>query len=61
MFPQYILQVTHRGVERRIHVTKFTKKNPKKLAGVNIDGESFEMTSTEPMDYYVQEYRDDLR
>jgi len=61
IFPQYILEVTHRGVERRIHVVKFTKKTQKRLAGVNIEGETFEMTSTEPMDYYVTEYRDDLR
>jgi hypothetical protein len=61
MFPQYILQVTHRGVERRIHVVKFTKKTQKKLAGVNSDGETFELISTEPMDYYIEEYRDDLR
>jgi hypothetical protein len=61
MFPQYILEVTHRGVKRRIHVVKFTKKTQKKLAGVNIEGESFELISTEPMDFYVQEYRDDLR
>lgn len=61
MFPQYILEVKHRGVDRRIHVTKFTKKTQKKLAGVNIEGESFELISTEPMDFYVQEYRDDLR
>ena len=61
MFPQYILEVTHRGINRRIHVTKFTKKTPKRLAGVNIEGETFELISTEPMDYYVEEYRDDLR
>lgn len=61
MFPQYILEVTHRDVKRRIHVVKFTKKTQKKLAGVNIEGESFELISTEPMDFYVQEYRDDLR
>ena len=61
MFPQYILEVNHRGIERRIHVVKFTKKTPKKLAGVNIDGETFELINTEPMNYYVKEYRDDLR
>ena len=61
MFPQYILEVNHRGVERRIHVVKFTSKRPKKLAGVNIDGETFEIVNTEPMNYYVKEYRDDLR
>jgi hypothetical protein len=33
----------------------------KKLAGVNIEGEHFELTSKEPMDYYVVEYRDDLK
>jgi hypothetical protein len=61
VFPQYILQVTHRGVDRRIHVIKFTKKTPKCLSGVNIEGESFELISTDPMDYYIEEYRDDLR
>lgn len=61
MFPQYILQVTHRGVERRIHVVKFTKKSQKRLVGTNIEGETFELVSITPMDYYVEEYRDDLR
>lgn len=61
MFPQYILEVTHRGVNRRIHVVDFKKKTPKKLSGTNIEGEYFELISTEPMDYYVEEYRDDLR
>ena len=61
MFPQYILEVKHRGVERRIHVVKFHKKNMKKLAGINVHGETFELMSKEPMDYYVVEYRDDLR
>jgi len=31
MFPQYILEVNHRGIERRIHVVKFTSKKPKKV------------------------------
>lgn len=59
--PQYILQVTHRGIDRRIHVVDFKKRSPKKLSGTNIDGEYFELTSLEPMDYYIQEYKDDLR
>jgi hypothetical protein len=61
MFPHYILEVNHRGVERRIHVVKFTKKTQKRLAGINIESEYFELISKEPMDYYVEEYRDDLR
>jgi hypothetical protein len=55
------MKIKHRGVERRIHVVKFHKKNMKKLAGINVHGETFELMSKEPMDYYVVEYRDDLR
>lgn len=61
IFPQYILEVTHRGAERRIHVVKFTKKTQKRLTGINIEGEIFEIISVEPMDYYIEEYKDDLR
>lgn len=61
MFPEYILEVKHRGIERRIHVVKFRRKSMKKLAGVNVHGEAFELTSKEPMDYYIVEHRDDLR
>lgn len=61
LFPQYMLYVDHRGKEREIHVKEFKKKSPKRIAGVNIQGESFEIISVEPMDYYIEEYRDDLK
>jgi hypothetical protein len=61
MFPQYILFVDHRGNERVIHVKSFSKRSPKRIAGVNMEGESFEIVSVEPMEYYIEEYRDDLK
>ena len=60
-FPQHILMVTHRGMERRIHVKSFKKITQKHIKGVNMEDETFELRSTEPMDYYIEEYRDDLR
>jgi hypothetical protein len=44
-----------------MHVTKFKKLSPKKIAGWNKDGEYFELISLEPMDYFVEEYKDDLK
>jgi len=60
-FPHYILEVTHRGVNRRIFVTEFIKKTPKAIIVVNDQGERVELISVEPMDYYIEEYRDDLQ
>lgn len=59
-FPQHMLYVTHRGKERVIHVKDFKKVSPKKITGTNIQGEFFELHSVEPMDYFIEEYRDDL-
>lgn len=59
-FPQHMLYVNHRGKERVIHVKEFKKRTPKRIAGVNMQGEEFEIVSVEPMDYYIEEYRDDL-
>jgi hypothetical protein len=59
-FPQHILYVTHRSKERKIHVKSFKKISPKKITGTNIHNESFELHSVEPMDYFIEEYRDDL-
>lgn len=61
VFPQHILYVDHRGAERRIHVKSFSKRSPKRIVGVNIHGEEFEINSVEPMDYYIEEYKDDLK
>ena len=61
LFPQHMLYVDHRGKERVIHVKKFTKRSPKRLAGVNIHDEEFEIISVEPMNYYIEEYKDDLK
>lgn len=60
-FPQHILYVTHRGKERKIHVKDFKKVSPKKISGTNIYGEAFELHSVEPMDYFIEEYKDDLK
>ena len=59
--PWYVLEVNHRGRERRIIVKDFKKKTPKVISGYDADGEWFELVSTEPMDYYVEEYTDDLK
>ena len=59
--PWYVLEVTHRGQERRIIVKDFKKKTPKLLSGYDSDGNWFELKSDTPMDYYVAEYRDDLK
>lgn len=60
-FPQHILYVTHRGKERTIHVKNFKKVSPKKISGTNIHNEAFELHSVEPMDYFIEEYKDDLK
>ena len=60
-FPQHILYVNHRGAERIIHVKDFKKRTPKRIVGINLDGEEFEINSVEPMDYYIEEYKDDLK
>lgn len=44
-----------------MHVKKFKKLSPKKIAGWNKDDEYFELISFEPMDYFVEEYKDDLK
>lgn len=61
MFPQYILQVTHRGQEKIIHVKEFKKLTPKRIKGVNINDEEFEMVSNDPMEYFIEEWRKDLK
>lgn len=60
-FPQHMLYVNHRGKDRVIHVKSFKKTSPKRIAGVNIHKEEFEIVSVEPMDYYIEEYKDDLK
>jgi len=61
LWPEHILYVTHRGKERIIHVKEFKKVTPKRIKGVKKTGEDFELVSIEPMDYYIVEYRDDLK
>lgn len=61
IFPQYILYVHHRGKDRVIHVKSFSKRSVKRITGVNIQNEEFEIVSVEPMDYYIEEYKDDLK
>jgi hypothetical protein len=59
-FPHHYLYVTHRGKEHSVYVTDFKKLSPKKISGYNKDGEYFEFISIEPMEYLIEEYRDDL-
>jgi len=59
--PWYKLEVTHRGVERKIIVKEFKKKTPKLITGYDLNGEWFELRSDEPMDYYIEEFTDDLK
>jgi hypothetical protein len=60
-FPEFILNVTHRGDDRKIHVKNFKKLSPKRISGVTKGNQEFDMVSNEPMDYYIIEYRDDLK
>lgn len=60
-FPEYILYVNHRGEDRIIHIKDLKKITPKVIKGVTVDDETFEIFSNEPMDYYLVEYRDDLK
>ena len=59
--PWYRLEVTHRGLERKIIVKEFQKKSPKLITGYDLEGEWFELRSDTPMDYYIEEYTDDLK
>lgn len=59
-FPWYVLEVEYRGSTKRIIVKDFKKKTPKHIKGINSDGESFELKSETPMDYFITEYRQDL-
>lgn len=61
MFPHYYLYVTHRGKEHTIYVTDIKKLSPKKISGYNKDGEYFEFISVEPMEYLLEEYKDDIK
>jgi len=59
--PWYILEVDYHGTTKRIIVKDFKKKTPRHIKGINSDDERFELKSDVPMDYYVQEYKDDLK
>jgi len=59
-FPQYVLYITHRKAKKVIYVKKFHKKTAKRITGITTSGAEFELVSTDPMDYYIEEYRDDL-
>lgn len=59
--PCYRLEVTHRGIDRKIIVKQFQKKTPKLITGYDSEGEWFELRADEPMDYYIEEYTDDLK
>jgi hypothetical protein len=53
--------VQHRGKQQTIHIKSLRKKTPTKITGVNMQGEEFEIVSATPMDYYLEEFRDDLK
>ena len=59
-FPHYVLHVTHGKNKKVIYVKKFHKKTSKRITGITTAGAEFEIVSVNPMDYYVEEYRDDL-
>lgn len=61
MFPQYILRVEHRGQDRKVHIKTLHKKTPTKITGVNMQNEQFEIVSATPLNYYIVEYKDDLK
>ena len=58
-FKQYKLTVQHMDTIRVIHVKRFHSKTPNKLSGIDIDGESFEIKSHEPLEYYIEEWYGD--
>jgi len=59
-WPQHILIVTFQGNDLKIHCKELKKLSPKRIKGIKVSGEEFELVSTEPMDYYIEEYRKDL-
>lgn len=60
LFPQHILIVTFQGEDLKIHCKEIKKLTPKRIKGVKVTGEEFEIVSVEPMDYFIVEYRKDL-
>lgn len=58
--PEYILYISHRGQDHEIHVREFYKKSPKKITGLTAKNEEFEFVSGYPMDYQIQEYRENI-
>jgi hypothetical protein len=57
--PEYKLIVQHMGKEKILHVKKFKSKNPKKISGVTLDNKEFELKSVEPMEWQLEELKDD--
>jgi PIN domain nuclease of toxin-antitoxin system len=55
-----VLHITHRKAKKVVHVKKFHKKTAKRITGITTAGAEFELVSVEPMEYYIEEYRDDL-
>ena len=60
-FPEHIIHVSHGGEVKKIHAKELSKITPKRIKGVRKSGETFELVSIEPMEYYIVEYRDDLK
>jgi len=60
-FPWYVLELTHRGNDIQIIVRDFKKKTPKLISGWDNEGKWFELRSDTPMDYFIEEYTDDLK
>lgn len=60
-FPWFMLEVQYGGKTKRIIVKEFKKKTPKHIKGINSDDELFELKSDIPMNYFIEEYRADLK
>lgn len=56
MYPIYILEFTHRGINRRLLVKKFDRLRPHYIKGITTDNERFAFKSKTPMDYSIIEY-----
>ena len=54
-----MLHVEHAGKKYQLHVKYFTKKTTTRIAGKTVDNKDFELVSTKPMDYYIEEYKNE--
>ena len=59
--PWFMLEVQYHQKTKRIIVKEFKKKTPKHIKGINSDNEAFELKSDTPMNYFIEEYKGDLK